>query len=221
MKFTATLNGVKVTKQIPIRYSELTFGKHVELAFCDPDPVKVLALLVDIDAELLRKVKIANLEEVLAALSFLDQPMSLPIPKEILGYKIPKDLKFESMNRYADIQTIASSFSRETFGKEDLKKYAEIVSIYAMPNYEDATEQAKQDFIQQFFNAPCEEVMAVGNFTLVKLTALKLNMPSNFQNRGTLISRLLLGFKAWRSRMAFSSRYAGWRRKLRTEGMKF
>lgn len=123
------------------------------------------------------------------------------------------------MNRYADLQHIAASFSKE-LTKEGLLKYCEIVAIYAMPNYEDASEQEKQDFIVQFHNAPCEEVMAVGNFTLMKLAALKMSIGSGYQNQGTLISRLRLGLKALLSRTAFSIRFAIWKRKHLIEDTK-
>lgn len=219
MKVTATLNGVKVTKEMPIRYQELGFKKYVDLAFSEDDPVKILSILVDQDEETLRKAKILNLDEVLARLSFLSKPIELRLPKEIMGYKVPKDLKFESMNRYADLQHIAASFTKD-LTKEGLMKYAEVVAIYAMPNYEDATEQEKQDFIPQFYNAPCEEVMAIGNFTLMKLAALRMSTNNGYLNQGTQKSRLLLGLKALLSRMAFSIRYAIWRRKHLTEDTK-
>jgi hypothetical protein len=219
MKVTATLNGVKITKQLPVRYSELGFKKYVELAFSKDDPIKVLSILLDQGEETLKKAKIYNLEEVLSLMSFLRKPIELRVPKEILGYKIPKDLKFESMNRYADLQHIAGSFGKE-LTKESLLQYAEMVAIYAMPNYEDASEQEKQDFIEQFYNAPCEEVMAVGNFTLMKLTELRMNIGNGYRNRATLKSRLLLAFKAWLSLTAFSIRYAILKRKLHTDETK-
>lgn len=219
MKVTASLNGVKITKELPVRYSELGFKKYVDLAFCEKDPVKILSILTEHDEQTLRKSKISNLEEVLAVMSFLNQPMVPVLPKEILGYKIPKDLKFESMNRYADLQHIAGTFEKE-LNKEGLLKYAEIVSIYAMPNYEDSSEQEKQNFIEQFYNAPCEEVMAIGNFTLMKLAVLRMSTVNGYQNQGTLKSRLLLGLKALLSRMAFSIRFAIWKRKHHIEEMK-
>lgn len=220
MKVTATLNGVKVTKAMPIRYKELGFRKYVDLAFCEDEPVKVLSILLEHDEETLRKAKIFNLDEVLTLMSFLKKPIELRLPKEILGYKIPRDLKFESMNRYADIQHIAESFGKD-LTKEGLLQYAELVSIYAMPNYEEASDEEKQAFIEQFYNAPCEEVMAIGNFTLMKLTALRTSTSKDFQKAATLKSRSRLVLKAWLSRMAFSIRYAIWKRKLRTDETKF
>jgi len=105
MKVTAILNGVKVTKEIPTSWDQVTYGNFLKLTECGTDIAKIVSLFTGIDIDTLRKSKILNIEAVTGALSFLNVPMdALDIPDKVLGYDIPKNLEFESMGQYADIQ---------------------------------------------------------------------------------------------------------------------
>ena len=161
------------SKKLPGSWDELTFRDFLKLAKCNTEGDQ-LAALMGIQPDTLRKAKISNLEDILRYISFLSTPMPNYVPSAILGYAVPQDLQFQEVGRFEDVKSIAQSFKRVDDGLADgeLEKYTEIVTVFAMPNYLDATPEEQKKFAEQFMDAPCWEVMAVGNFTLVKLADL-------------------------------------------------
>ena len=85
LKATFKLNGVKIEKNLPVCWEEVTFGQLLAYQAVK-DAADVLSIFTGIDAETLRGAKIANLPTLLACLSFLkNQPVDYVLPKEILG----------------------------------------------------------------------------------------------------------------------------------------
>lgn len=213
MTITAILNGVKVKKQIPSKWSEVTFQHYMDLFGVSTTEInKILSVFTGIEESVLIKAKIINLDMVIQTLSFMrTTTMSYAIPKYILGYPIPKDLNFETTGQFKDVQGIADSFPKVKPGedpapmsKEDQMKYIDIVATYAMKDYCDASHQGREAFAKQFLNAPCEEVLAIGNFTLLKLIGLNLNIKKVLPSKSGRLRTLMLAIKIWRINTAFS-----------------
>lgn len=219
MKITLTIKGKSEERELPVDYGSLSFRKW--LATCEAkDDTEKLAILLGIDHKLLLEAEIVGLESVILLLSFLDKPQEFILPKFIKGYQIPADLAIVQTGRFKDIQALCGSMKPED-AIGSLKKYPEIVSIYAMPNYLDADRDDQDAFTAKFWDAPCSEVVAVGNFTLMKLTALKLGIKSASPKPNTALQKWRLAFRAWRASMAFSLLWYSWKKKLRSQGMNF
>ncbi len=218
MKFIATINGEKVSKDIPTSWKQITFKTYLDLiGIPNTDPVKILSVLVGVPEDTLNKSKIVGLDSVLKALSFMrTEAMDFGVPETILGHKVPKDLNWETTGQFKDCQQIAQSLKpvkdeigNDILSRDDQQKYLEIVAIYAMPDYCDASAQAQSEFSKKFYEAPCEEVLAIGNFTLLKLIALNLNIKKEPQSKSGPLKRLRQAFKIWRLNLGFTIRY--WR----------
>ena len=80
MKITLELNGVKLEKDIPISWKEVTFKQFLQLLKCNDDMVKIISIFTEIEEETLRKAKIYNLDILINLLSFLKTDMTLTIP---------------------------------------------------------------------------------------------------------------------------------------------
>lgn len=216
MKITMTLNGIKVEKQIPTSWEEVSFKQFLELAKCKTITDK-LSLFTGIEASTLRKAKINNLTQIIQILSFTEQPPEVDrVPKEILGYKIPQDLEIESTGQFEDLKLEAAKIKEEEPDTVDV--YAMFCAIYVTDPYD--YEKAKE-LKETFLNAPCEEVMAVGNFTLLKLIGSNNPGLLRIQKPASRLKNLKLAIRGWLSRLAFTARYYSWRRKLRLTGKSF
>lgn len=224
MKFNVSLNGVTLQKEIPDSWSQVTFRMYLKIMGIPTDKVvKILSALIDIDEDTLNKSRIVGLDAVLKCLSFIrTTPMDFTVHKAILGYRIPKDLNWETTGQFKECQAIANSLKPEgeTLSVEDQAKYTQIVAIYCMPNYLDATVAEQEAFAEKFYEAPCEEVLAIGNFTLLKLIGLNLNTKSGPQSKIGVLKKLRLAFKVWRLNTAFSIRYWRLQRQLTSAKMK-
>lgn len=168
----------------------------------------MLSIFTGIEPDILRKAQISNLGQLLQILNFTSIPLDLrKIPDKIQGYEIPKTLDFETIGQYMDIKDI---IDRNTDQDKIMEHYPEICSIYATKPYD--YNKAKEK-IDEFLDSPCGEVLAVGNFILLKLIALKNTTGKTYQKRLTLLTKLRLVLKSWLIRLAFSARYYIWKKK--------
>ena len=210
MIFNITLNGTKITRDIPESWDKVTFRQCLDLIKCKEDITKIVSVLTGIDEATLKSAQIHNLSALLAAIQFLQRDMTYVMPDKIAGYVLPKDLEGESIAQYSDIQEIVKNFDAED-NLKNVEKYPLIVATYCVTPYD----FKKAEIIAgELFNAPCTEVMAVGNFTLARLLASKLNIPNPFPLVGTRPSRLRRAMIAFRNRLDFTIRYFSWRRAL-------
>lgn len=213
MKIEAIINGKSRFINIPTSWQETTFKQFVDLEGIDSsDKVLMLEALTGIKKKVWLRSRVVNFDLVERLLNYLSKRLDTTMPKTILGYQVPKDLKVEELGRYEDARLVASTFDEKKI-KEYLNRFPEIVSIFVMPNYLDATETQKDQFAKRFFDAPCGEVMAIGNFYLYKLMQSKLNTDLNLFKSNTLLRRLMLVFRTFRARLGFSVRYWLWKRK--------
>jgi hypothetical protein len=210
MKITIELNGVKVQKDIPISWDEVTFSQFIQIADAK-DLAARLAIFTGVEVETLRKIKISNLGTITGLLSFIDNTeIDMRVPKEIAGFKMPDNLAVETIGQFEDMKAEAAKMQDKS--KESLKAYAMFCAIYVTNPYDYKEAEKKLDI---FMNAPCPEVLGIGNFTLVKL--IELNNPSLREalKPPSRIRRLKLGMKGWLRALVFTARYYSWKRKLR------
>lgn len=206
--------------KIPESWEQVTFRQSLGIVDAK-DTADILSVFLGLEAETLRKAKIINLNEALERISFLDTTnMPALLPTKINGYPIPKDLDFQTICRYEDLKRVAQKCipaKDEKVSAKHLENFVSLVGIYAMPNYEDASLKEQEDFSKQFFNSPCGEVMAIGNFTLMKLTVSKVKGLAIFLNLITQMRKLRLVLKSFSARLGFSLRFFIWKKKHRID----
>lgn len=211
MKFKITLNGVTVEREIPNAWHLVTFDQFVKLAKAQDNMAEIISVFTGIDPEVVAKAEIKNFSVLMSCLSFMQTEMNLLMPSEINGMKVPKDIESEAIARYADIQEIVKKFNPDD-KSANLEHYPAIVGTYLAPSpydYKQAEEIAKT-----LLNAPCQEVVAIANFTLLKLIASRSGMLNSSHLEGTLRNRLKRVIRLWLNRLAFTIRYNTWRRLL-------
>lgn len=206
---------IKIKGKLPKSWKDITFKQFIDLSKCKND-VEQLAYLMNFKYETFRRMEIKNLPEALASISFINTvPLSEDVPKTILGYKIAKNLEFETVGQFEDIKAIASTIKAEE--PDDLLKYAELVAVYAMPGYLDKTPPEQKQFADQFLNAPCEEVMATGNFILMRLIALSKAPHRSYLPPTTALNKFRRAMINLRARLASFIVLSIWRRKQATK----
>lgn len=207
MKFTFTLNGVKQESDIPTGWEQVKFKDFVQL---DGNETKALSIFTGLEDKTLKKAKIICLEKLIGALSFLNSEVPLMrFPKKILSYDVPYDIGFEQWGQYMDLK---EEIDKGKKGMDLVKQYPLFCAIYTMKEY-DFKEAEKRAL--EFENAPCTEVMAVGNFTLLKLIALRNSTQVNSLPEGTPLRKYRLALKAWWINTVFTVRFYILKRKLR------
>lgn len=212
MIFNAELNGVKLKKEIPTDWDQVTFRQFLKLQ--DNKDLTALSVFTGLDPETLKKAKIKNFDDVIRALSFTNYPPDLlKLPKSILGHPVRQDLGFEPFGRYTDIKDI---IEKEQPNGNIINHYPLMASIYTMGGEYKFHEA--QNNAEQFQEAPCTEVLALGNFLLMRLIGLKNTNRKTSQNRPTLLKKLRLVFLLWRARLAFTLRYYIWKKRHLSTG---
>lgn len=221
MNIIAIINGKKKKLDIPTGWKDITFRKFVDLYGVDSeDKITILSRLIGIDRDVLLKSKIKNFDLVLRALNFLKYPMMQSLPNTIIGRKIPKDLNIEEAGRFEDMRLIISKLKEDT-PLDNIKKFPEIVAIYVMPNYIDSTDAEKEHFANKIWDAPCEEVVAIANFTLVKQAASSTNINPSLFLSTTPLRRLMLALTIFLVRLRFSFRFALWNARHRSPATRY
>jgi hypothetical protein len=201
MIFEATLNNVKVTRDIPTDWPQVKYSSFLKLQ--DRKELSALSTFTGFEPEVLKQATVKNLDQVIRALSFVKtNPDLFKLPKKILGYEVRQDLGFEPFGRYTDIKELVEKEQSEV---ELLKQYPLLCATYCMPGVYDFKEAEK--LATQFEEAPCTEVLALGNFLLLRLIGLK-----NSTEKTSLLTRILpkkvrLAFQLWRARLGFQLRY--------------
>lgn len=217
MNIQITHHNITVNREMPRSWGDVSFYNFLELAKLGDDVTKIISLFTKVPEEVLIKAKIENFDLVLESLSFIWLVKhEYYLPKTVLGYEIPKNLEFKSTGQYQDLKRIRE----ELHGKDGVTvmlSYPLMVATYAMKDY--SWEEAEK-LQKVFFDAPCMEVLAVGNFTLLKLNALNESGKAIFQPVVILRNRLRLAIKSWLINLGSSARSITWKRLLSSAGMK-
>lgn len=167
MKITILINGKKHERELPTSWAQVNFETFLKFQPVQGDFMKMFAALVDLDPEDLRKAHVHNLETVLPLLEYINRDVTLVIPKNILGYAIPKDLGFETIGQYVDLK---SAIERSIKEKNALEiGYPLYCAIYACKAKHGEYDWQKAEEMQsEFLKAPALEVLAIGNFIITR-----------------------------------------------------
>lgn len=211
MKFNIKINEEAVSREIPNAWHMVTFRQSIALFRAGEDIEKIISVFTGIDPEVIKTAKIKNFNVLMSCLSFLKKPMNMVMPSTCLGIKVPDNIEEEAVSRYADIQAVASKFTEEDrIG--NIEQYPIIAATYLTPspyNYKEAEKLA-----ERLWDAPCVEVMAIANFTLVRLIESRSGTLNSSHLAGTLRNRLRQATINWLNRLAFTIRYGTWKRSL-------
>ncbi len=199
----------------PGSWAEVTFKQFLELAEAGENTARILSIFSGVPEETIRKAKLKNSDIVLDQIKFIQNTkMSLELPSKILGFKVPHNLELETIGQYEDAKLIF----KECPDGEELKRYPELIGTFVNPAYLESNDEDKDKFGKQFWQAPCEEVMAIGNFFLAKRIASKLNLKVNYHHRNTPLKKFKLALTNFRARMAFMVRFYSWKRRHLSTG---
>lgn len=207
MIFDITLNGVKVQKDIPARWEDVKFKDFIQIQ--DNKELTALSVFTGIEPETLKLAHISNLNGLIKALGFLksDVPM-FGYPKKILNYELRQDLEFISFGQYSDIK---DELDKGKQGIDLIKQFPLLCAIYITNPYDFKEAELRAD---EFNNAPVTEVLAVGNFLLMKLLVLRAATDQTSRKHLTPLKRLKLVLRGWRSRLVFRVRFFILKKKL-------
>lgn len=219
----------KHTIDIPTGWEQVTFKQYLGLIKAGTDINEILSVFTGLDVSVLKKAIVKNLGAVTACLHFVNRPPVYGLPVTIQGYKIPKNLETQSTAQFEDLKAILAKFKYPEEGKQlsiddhifNYNLYPSIVAVYAIANENDKDPVKSYDYeyaeyiAPRFFNSPCTEVLAVGNFTRVRLHALSLGIvPTSPPERVTRLNKLKQGLINWLQSLASSIRYHTWKKSL-------
>lgn len=217
MKVTITLNKHTIHRDIPLSWEQVTFGDFLKLDDCGQDIVKLMALFWRLDYEQLKKAKITGFDAVVAALGFLNKQMHVPeikSIKELHGYKLPQNLEFEEVQQYLDLKACVAE-AKDLTPIKQLEKYTLYCAVYACKQWKGSYSiEAAEALAPVFLNAPCTEVMAVGNFTLLRLIGLNVHTRIDSRKAVSLVKKYKLALKGWVMRTGYRLRSMIWLKRL-------
>ncbi len=200
----------KMTFDIPSSWHEISFERFIKIIDCGSDIIKLVAMFTELDEQTIKSSEIHNLNAVIACLSFLNSTPQYKLPSSISGYNIADNLDSKSIAQYADLQAIIKQFKQDDL-KHNYNLFPIIVATYAINPYDfNKAEQIKDEFLK----APCTEVLAVANFTLVKFNALNRGMGKICPQGVTRLSKLKLAMSDWLINLTSTIRYYTWKRSL-------
>lgn len=200
----------KLSLELPSSYHDIEFDKFISLNDCGDDIIKIVSLFTGLDEHTVRSAEIHNLNAVIACLSFLNTAPQYKLPSTILGYSIADNLETKSIAQYADLQGILKGL-KENDSAHNYSLFPIIVATYAVNPYDFAKAEAIKN---QFLKAPCTEVLAVANFTLVKFRALNHGIGKTYRHQVTHPSRLRLAMSGWLQNLTSTIRYYTWKMSL-------
>lgn len=194
---TIIINKVEYEQWLPMIWDQVPFKLFIDLDACGQDIIKVISLFTAIEYDTLRTAKIVDMDSVIEDLGFLNKKPEPVIPKTILGYTVPKDLEFEQVQMYLDLKNYVKE-AKELPPLVQLERYALYCAVFAC-----IAKHGKYDWslaeamAPEFLQAPCTEVLGIGNFTLMKLIGLNLNIKTTSRKAGSRIMRFRLAFRGF------------------------
>lgn len=192
MKFK--LNGKSIT--IPHSWDEVTYKQFLAIGKIKNDLPELLSVLTGVDKDTLLKANIKGLDQVLAAIAFIqDQPDWSDAVSNVGPYKLPPtasgkfEIQFESLIQFEDMRSHWASLKEIT--ADTLLDTAGIFSAIYLQKIRDGEYSYDKALImakEEIPNYLAREVVSVGTFFLVKLKNLlngtKANSPHTNQSQG-------------------------------------
>jgi hypothetical protein len=213
VKTTIIINGKPEVKDIPVSWDQVSFRQLLALEKTGKAVEQAISILTGIEYDVLLKAKIKDMDQVIAVLGFLNSPAQPFIPTSICNYPIPKNLEFEEVKQYVDLKVTLDESVKLT-PTEQLEKYTLYCAIYACKARHGKYEiELAEAMAPEFLEAPCTEVLGIGNFTLLKLAALSQHINLSSPKALTLGMKLKLVLTNWRLTLAHIQRLFLWRRK--------
>jgi hypothetical protein len=216
MKITIKVDELRYDREIPTRWEEVTWEQFLKMSDCTTE-TETFAAILGLDMDTMNRAKIKNAGQVLSILAFLKntKPELTHVPAKILGYTIPKDLETESIELYENIKSEMRDAEDKKDGKAAIRKYPLYVAMLTCEQvYGEYSHSKAVQFSEVFMKAPALEVLAVGNFTILKLTALNQGINLSARKAPSRLRNLKLAFKALIKNMAFTLRFSILKRKL-------
>jgi hypothetical protein len=204
-------NQERVKIEIPTGWHQVTFKQYLDLkkAGKDLNQIDIIAIFTGLERELIEKAQIKNLSAVTACLAFMTKPPVYVCPTSVLGYPVVANLETESIAQFADLQEICKGFTEDEV--HNMSQFPLIVATYAVSPYNFKEAEKIQD---QFLFAPCTEVLAIGNFTYLRLRALSNGIVPTSPRAAITKRSVKQGLADWLKNLASSIRYATWKRSL-------
>jgi hypothetical protein len=186
--FTIELNGVKVNKEIPTTWNEVTFEQYLKILKVNTNEAEFLSVFTEIEPETIKKAKIKGLENLLLALDFLkDAPDWTHKPEVFMGMPMPNDITFEALGPYIDCRSILFDVQAKGL-PEFVEAYAKYCAIYLQAIDTDWTgydhDKAMQ-YVREILKQPAGEVVGLGSFFISKFLTLKTNMQEKSPAKAT------------------------------------
>jgi hypothetical protein len=214
MIYTFIINGKETKKDVPVQWADVSFQAFLHLEKCGDDIIKVISFFTGIEYDILLKCKIPMFDDLVSKLKFLNEKIEPVVPKSCLGYTIPKDLEYESVGQYKDLKDYVKE-AVQLIPSEQFSKYTTYCAVYACKaKHGDYDFQKAEAMADEFLNAPCPEVIGIGNFTLLRLTALTMHINPSYQAPLSRMKKFKLALTAWLKTLVPMAPWFIWRKKL-------
>lgn len=179
---TVKVNGK--TSSIETRYEELSFGKFLKICRSKGNEVATVAVLLDMPEETIAKAKFNGLEKVINAINFMQHPPVLDEkPTRIGKYILPTAIDFETVEQYQMLRTEINNAAKADNANDQTEFLALYAAIYLQPiaTNEPFDMTKAREFSKELFKYPCQEVMSVGSFFMLKLLNTQRDLKKNFR----------------------------------------
>jgi hypothetical protein len=216
MKITIKVDELRYDREIPTRWAEVTWDQFLKMSDCTTE-TETFAAILGLDMDTMNRAKIKNAGQVLSILAFLKntKPELTHVPARILGYTIPKDLETETIQIYEHIKAEMRDVEDKKDPKAAIRKYPLYIAMFVCEQSYGGYSYDKSVILSEvFMKAPALEVLAVGNFTILKLIGLNRGTNLFARKAPSRLRNLKLAFKALIKNMAFTIRYAILKRRL-------
>jgi hypothetical protein len=185
--FTIELNGVKVNKQIPTSWDEVTFDQYLRLFKDDLDAADKISIFTDVDRDVILKAKITGAEQLFYALDFSKtEPIFDKMPDTILGVQIPKDITYHALGPFLDSLNIIINLKNSA---EDwtlsLAKYVAIYVYAIQQDWHGYDYEKAMLLLPEIMKLPAREVAVAGSFFIIKLAKLNQNTEKTSPTKDT------------------------------------
>jgi len=173
---TFKLSGKSIS--IPTQWIEVTYGQYIKLMDLKDDTIELVAIFTGLEYEYLKNAVIVGLDDILQALSFLNQLPQFPGSVSKCGpYTIPNNeknqfnIQHESLAQYEDMRQVMKKIGGDM--TEHTKAYGKYVAIYLQKirdgEYLPLKVPEVEDQVQTY---SCYEVCTLGAFFFLKLMNL-------------------------------------------------
>jgi hypothetical protein len=185
----AKVNGTPV--EIETSWEEVSFGKFLQLLEAKDDYYQIIAILLKLPLEDVRKAEISGLENVIQAINFLKTPCAIDEqPTKVGAFELPKDITFHSIEQFETLrQEIVKAAGKDNLN-EQTKALAMYAAIYCQPLRGDAFDPEKAEYLSHsFMDYPCMEVMAAGSFFMARCLSLTSGLPMSYLRKNTVLKK--------------------------------